>query len=81
MKQGYYSGLAIATWLVYAHRFLDACRTGKYPTAKTLADDREVHVQTARRMIHTMRDYFNAPLEFDNSENGWYLTEPWELRI
>lgn len=52
------------------HRLLKARRR---PVAlATLADHMECSERTVRRLIDDMRTWFNAPIEYDKTENGWH---------
>ncbi|WP_148235726.1 helix-turn-helix transcriptional regulator [Thermaerobacter marianensis] len=49
---------------------------GRYPNARTLAQRLEVTARTIHRDLDVLRDDFYAPVEFDRSRNGFYLTDP-----
>jgi len=51
-------------------------RQRAWPNAQTLARKLEVVPRTIQRDIEFMRDRLNAPLEFDNIQNGYYYTDP-----
>ena len=53
-----------------------AVRAGRWPNARTLAEQLEVQPRTIRRDIAYMRDQLRAPLEFDAARHGFYYTEP-----
>ena len=50
-------------------------RSGSYPNGTTLAKKFEVSRATIMRDIEFLRDRYNAPLEFDQSKNGYYYTD------
>ncbi len=50
-------------------------RNGRYPNATTLAARFETSRKTAQRCIDFMRDRLRAPLEYDQSEKGYFYTE------
>jgi predicted DNA-binding transcriptional regulator YafY len=63
-----------ATWLV------DRLRRRRRTTALDLADAHDLHVQSARRVIESLRSDFGAPLTFDRAAGTWRLDDPtWEL--
>lgn len=47
----------------------------KYPNSKTLMEEFEISVPTARRDFAYLRDRLLAPIEFDQKKNGFYYTE------
>jgi len=55
--------------------FIDAARAGRYPNAPWLAEQDEVSVPTARRVINRLRDDFGAPLMYSDADRGWELTD------
>lgn len=60
--------------------FLERLRTGRQCNATHLADKFDYSIQSARRTINSLRDDFNAPLDFDRAQNTWRLTDPtWEM--
>jgi predicted DNA-binding transcriptional regulator YafY len=58
-------------------RFIDGkIRDGKYPNARTLADEYEVSERTIHRDIEYMRDMLDCPIEYDKKRRGFYYSEP-----
>lgn len=55
------------------HEFI---KSGSYPNCKDLADELENDSATIHRDIEILRNDFNAPVEFDQAENGYYYTDP-----
>ena len=51
-------------------------RSGTFPNSVTLAEYLEVNSRTILRDIEYMRDYLNAPLEYDYNHKGFYYSEP-----
>lgn len=74
-------------------KFVSEMRQNKYPNAKNFSDslrnaglydgnEREVCVKTIHRDIATLKNEFNAPIEFDRARNGYYLSNHgWELQM
>lgn len=59
---------------------VDEIARGHYPTCKVLAEKLERSTRTIRRDIDSLRNDFNAPVEFDRERNGFYFTDPaWRL--
>src|SRR5574344_230890 len=58
------------------HQIDDRIRSGSYPNASTLAEELEVSVRTIDRDLDVLRDYYDAPLEYDAVKRGFYYTEP-----
>lgn len=57
-------------------RAIDAeIRNGSYPNTNDLAKKLEVGVRTISRDLDEMRLFYNAPIAFDRSKNGYYYTE------
>jgi predicted DNA-binding transcriptional regulator YafY len=50
--------------------------SGRYPNAETLAAELEVSPRTILRDIEYLRITYNAPIEYDFNERGFYYTEP-----
>lgn len=50
-------------------------RSGSYPNTMQLAKKFEVSVRTISRDLDEMRLFYNAPIAFDRSRNGYYYTE------
>jgi len=46
-----------------------------YPNSRTLMEEFEISLPTARRDFAYLRDRLLAPLEFDQKKNGFYYTE------
>jgi predicted DNA-binding transcriptional regulator YafY len=53
-----------------------AIRAGKYPNARTIADELEVGHRTVQRDIEFLRDRLGAPRAVDPRRNGYHYTEP-----
>nr|WP_246325459.1 WYL domain-containing protein [Dissulfurirhabdus thermomarina] len=53
------------------YEFHHQVRKGRYPNARSLADQFEVSLSTARRDIDYLRDRLLAPLAFDRVRNGY----------
>jgi predicted DNA-binding transcriptional regulator YafY len=51
-------------------------RSGRYPTARSLARDLEAHLRTIRRDLEFLRDSLKAPLAFCPRRKGYYYTDP-----
>ena len=57
-------------------RAIDAeIRNGSYPNTNDLAKKLEAGVRTISRDLDEMRLFYNAPIAFDRSKNGYYYTE------
>jgi predicted DNA-binding transcriptional regulator YafY len=50
-------------------------RAGRYPNAKTVARELEVHQRTVYRDLEFLRDSLGAPLEFCHRHNGFYYRD------
>ena len=50
-------------------------RRKKYPNATSLAEKFEISTKTAQRDIDFMRDRLNCPMEYDQSQKGYYYFE------
>lgn len=50
-------------------------REGTYPNAKTLAREYETSDRTIKRDIEYLRDFQNAPIEYDSHKKGYYYSE------
>jgi predicted DNA-binding transcriptional regulator YafY len=53
-----------------------ALRAGRYPNARTIADELETSGRTVRRDIEFMRERMEAPIAFDPRRNGYYYADP-----
>lgn len=51
-------------------------RSGSFPNTNDLAKKLEVGIRTISRDIEEMKLFYNAPIEFDRTNNGYYYTEP-----
>ena len=51
-------------------------RSGTFPNTKDLAKKLEVGIRTISRDIEEMKLFYNAPIAFDRTNNGYYYTEP-----
>jgi predicted DNA-binding transcriptional regulator YafY len=49
---------------------------GRYPNARTLAENFEISHRTAQRCIDYLRDRLQAPLEYDAFNKGYFYSEP-----
>lgn len=58
------------------HRIDDAIRSGRFPNAESLSKELEVSVRTISRDFGTLRDMYDAPLEYDPVHRGFCYTEP-----
>ena len=47
----------------------------RYPNSRTLIEEFEISLPTARRDFAYLRDRLLAPIEFDQQKNGFYYTE------
>ena len=47
----------------------------RYPNSRTLMEEFEISLPTARRDFAYLRDRLLAPIEFDQKKNGFYYTE------
>lgn len=57
--------------------FIYQClRDGTYPNCRTLAERLEVDERTIHRDITFLRDFYCAPVEYDNRRRGYYLQDP-----
>ena len=54
-------------------------RDQRYPSVAQLAEMTEVSVRTIERDIEALKDYFNAPLQYDHFKSGYYYFKPFEL--
>lgn len=61
--------------MVRQGRIAALLRTGKHQTAPQLAEKFEVSVRTIYRDLDFMRDQMRVPLEFDQAEQTWRLTD------
>ena len=65
--------------IVLVHRINqidDIIRRGNYPSASQLAKELGVSLRTINRDFDVMRDYYYAPLEYDERKRGWYYKDP-----
>ena len=51
-------------------------RNRKYPNCKSIAREFEVNYKTIYRDIEYMRYQLDAPIEFDQKQNGYFYSEP-----
>lgn len=51
-------------------------RSGSFPNTNDLAKKLEVGIRTISRDIEEMKLFYNAPIAFDRTNNGYYYTEP-----
>jgi len=57
--------------------YLDnAISRGHYPSKKELAKEYQVSMKTIQRDIDYMRDFLNAPVDFNRKRGGYYYTDP-----
>ena len=57
------------------HAIDQEIRKGTYPNTRDLAEMLEVGERTISRDIDEMRNFYNAPIEYDHNHNGYYYTE------
>lgn len=58
-------------------RFIDGkIRDGRFPNARSLAEEYEVSERTIHRDIEYMRDMLDCPIEYENTKRGFYYSEP-----
>ena len=50
-------------------------RCGKFPNATSIAKKTEVSPRTIHRDIEFLKDFYNAPIEYDARQRGYYYTE------
>lgn len=63
-------------------RIIERARCGAYPNCSSLAAELGVTPRTIHRDLDLLRDDWHAPLEFDHTRNGYWLTDPdWEPAI
>ena len=65
--------------IVLMHRISqidDIIRRGTYPSASQLAKELGVSLRTINRDLDVIRDYYYAPLEYDQTKRGWYYKDP-----
>ena len=58
------------------HLIDEEIRRGTYPNKKILAKKLEVSERTIFRDLEFLRNFYNAPMEFDATRNGFYYTDP-----
>lgn len=62
--------------LIHRYQWFDRqVRAGKFPNASSLAEKFELSVKTAQRNIISLRDRIGAPLEYDQSQKGYYYSD------
>ena len=57
-------------------RIDDELRSGRYPNSEELALKMEVSPRTILRDIEFLKDFYDAPIEYDYFKRGFYYTEP-----
>ena len=57
------------------HHIDEKLREKSYPNATKLAEDLGVSSRTIRRDIDEMKLFYNAPIEYDKTKNGYYYTQ------
>ena len=57
-------------------RIDDELRSGRCPNSEELALKMEVSQRTILRDIEYLKDFYNAPIEYDYTKRGFYYTEP-----
>jgi len=57
-------------------RLDDELRSGRYPNSEELAAKMEVSPRTILRDIEYLRDFYDAPIEYDYAKRGFFYTEP-----
>lgn len=65
-----------STFLKRALVLQSELQRNKFPNASTLADMCECSRSTAMRTIDRLRYEFGVPIDYDESERGYYLTNP-----
>lgn len=55
---------------------LETIQSGTYPTAGSIAKTYEVSERTIRRDIEWLRDFHDAPIEYDPRRRGYFLSDP-----
>ncbi|MCO6429816.1 MAG: WYL domain-containing protein [Deltaproteobacteria bacterium] len=63
------------TFLHRAHTFFAELEKDTFPNANSLAEQCDCSRNTAQRTIYRLRDEFSAPIEYDPSRKGYYLTD------
>lgn len=58
------------------HKIDDLIRAETYPSAEQLAKELEVSLRTINRDLDMLRDFYDAPLQYDSMRHGWHYTEP-----
>jgi predicted DNA-binding transcriptional regulator YafY len=61
---------------VRARWLLEQLRRGAPVTASTMAQALRLSVPTARRVIASLRDDFDAPMHYDDARQSWRLDDP-----
>ena len=54
----------------------DIIRRGNCPSASQIAKELRVSLRTINRDLDVIRDYYYAPLEYDQTRRGWYYKDP-----
>lgn len=54
-------------------------RRKTYPNIAVISEKTEVSKRTIERDIEALRDYFNAPIEYDHFKKGYYYTKDFNL--
>lgn len=62
--------------ILRADLFMCAVRKSAYPSASWLAQKAGISLQTAYRIIRSLRDDLGAPLVYSDYDRGWYLSDP-----
>ena len=57
-------------------RIDEELRSGKYPNSEALAAKMEVTPRTILRDIEYLKDYYDAPIEYDYKKRGFYYSRP-----
>jgi len=57
-------------------RIDEEIRSGKYPNSDELASKMEVTPRTILRDIEYLKNFYNAPIEYDHTKHGFYYTKP-----
>ena len=55
--------------------FHDELTRNRFPNSRTIMQEFEISLPTARRDIAYLRDRLLAPLEFDSGKNGFYYSD------
>ncbi len=55
-------------------------KEGNCSSSKTIQEKFSVSSRTAYRYVHILKKRFNAPIDYDLVQGGYYLTDPdWDI--